>query len=113
MYQCRVCGYVFDSPRHERLSVWDINERCYRLHDLEECPNCASENFDTAAPCPICGENTTDAGRWDACPSCRKKVRERFRKVMNENFTKEELTALCEWVEQEMLTLPQWMKKEE
>lgn len=32
---------------------------------------------------------------------------------MNEHFTKEELTALCELVEQEMLTLPQWMKKEE
>lgn len=84
MFKCEECGHIFECGEE---SVW------IEPHGEERdgCPICKGTYIEVA-PCKICGRATEE----DYCDACKEEVRERFKRLVDENFDDEERVLLNE-----------------
>lgn len=76
MQYCNECKQAFDEPSVKREWVGD-SVRGGRV-EFAECPNCGSDDFETALICPecgeFCGELFGDGKKKIMCDACIKKL---------------------------------------
>lgn len=81
--KCRNCGFFFDGYA-------DLFE-----HE-NTCPNCNSHIFEEVEYCDLCGKYEVVKTHELCCKKCESEIKEEFQKMLNENFTKEEIKILNE-----------------
>lgn len=92
MYICRDCGYAFDEP----IRYADTSEHfgCQSISVRFGCPHCCGD-FCEAKQCSLCGEYITpEQARFGLCADCEIKADTRFKELMANNFTANEIDYL-------------------
>ena len=92
MYICRDCGYAFDEP----MRYADTSEHfgCQSISVRLGCPHCCGD-FCEAKQCSRCGEYITpEQARFGLCADCEIQADARFKELMANNFTANEIDYL-------------------
>lgn len=98
MMKCGNCSEVFDDE-DVRVCREDMGEHfgtpCYELSEC--CPCCGSDDIADAEQCTICGEYFD---RYElennACDKCQANTKMKLRKIIEANFTGEEINIIRE-----------------
>ena len=101
MYKCLNCGHLFEEG--EQIVSEGLMGECHGMKVYERyemCPVCKSE-YKEASCCSMCGEYFI--GEDDYCEDCKKSVVEKFRKILKNNFTMQEIELLDEIFDGESL----------
>lgn len=86
MYFCDNCKAFFKIP-----AKWkEINGE-----NFDGCPFC-KQTFEAAKKCELCGEYFAGGYFESMCENCKEDIKERFSKLLNENFTTFEIGFLNE-----------------
>lgn len=95
MYRCKSCGHLFEEGE-EKVYSEKIGEfgGAPAYQSYSACPICG-ENYEKVNPCEICGSCNHDADE-KYCDECKKEVKTRFSRFVENNFTKEERELLNE-----------------
>lgn len=98
MNKCVDCGHVFSD---EEMAVWEESRgECFGFPTAETncgCPNCRGD-FVELFRCELCGEYVIEEQSEDFCGDCKKKTLQRFKKMLREQFSKEEIDLIAdEW----------------
>lgn len=81
MYKCLNCGAIFDCPDYEDdFSSEYFGRRV--THHISVCPDCRSDELDTAEKCQLCGEY--HSGESDYCADCEDLMHDYFDPVIAE-----------------------------
>lgn len=102
MYRCMECGNLFEEG--EQKTYREYMGECHGYPAYEEfcgCPLCGG-SYKEITPCEICGTYNHDFGE-EYCEECKKEVKERFRKLVRDNFTEEERELLNDLYEEEYI----------
>lgn len=90
MYKCMECGNLFEDGE-EKMWREDMGEYfgspCYM--EMKGCPACGGA-YDDVEQCKICGKYSTDY----FCDECVHEVLQRYKEVVRENFTEDEIELL-------------------
>lgn len=81
MYKCLNCGAVFDYPDYEDDFTSEYFGRSV-THHISVCPECRSDELDTAERCQLCGEY--HSGESDYCADCVDLIKDYFDSVIAE-----------------------------
>lgn len=81
MYKCLNCGAVFDYPDYEDDFTSEYFGRSV-THHISRCPECRSDELDTAERCQLCGEY--HSGESDYCADCVDLIKDYFDSVIAE-----------------------------
>jgi hypothetical protein len=81
MYKCLNCGAVFDYPDYEDDFTSEYFGRPV-THHISVCPECRSDELDTAERCQLCGEY--HSGESDYCADCVDLIIDYFDSVIAE-----------------------------
>lgn len=93
MYRCFECGHLFEQGEEKRwIEKHGLSSPPYE--EMRGCPNCSGSYFEIE-PCKICGSYNHYEDE-DFCGECQKKVKNKFEKLLSDNFTKEERILLNE-----------------
>lgn len=98
MYKCFECGHMFEEGEEKEYfepigECWGDSVCVRRLG----CPQCNGD-FDEVFPCKICGRyKTTEKNTF--CDECTEDVKERYSRLLDNNFTKSELELIDELME--------------
>jgi DNA-directed RNA polymerase subunit RPC12/RpoP len=93
IYICLECGHVFDEPEivleiHDELPEHPVERFC-------ACPDCGDGGFEEAQYCSLCRKPISKSqARFCLCPECEEAAEKRFKKILRELFTKNELEYL-------------------
>lgn len=87
MYKCKNCGHLFEDGEAKR---WKEPHG----EDLVGCPICECD-FEEIKPCVLCGSYDHDIDT-DYCEICKIYVKNRFKNLVEKNFTEEERELLNE-----------------
>lgn len=89
-YRCNECGHIFEEGEQ---TVWQethgFAEPPYET--MSGCPLCQGD-YDEVYPCKICGAHSEE----DFCPTCKHLIKQRFQRLVAENFTAAERELLNE-----------------
>lgn len=81
MYKCLNCGAVFDYPDYEDDFTSEYFGKSV-THHISVCPECRSDELDTAERCQLCGEY--HSGESDYCADCVDLIKDYFDSVIAE-----------------------------
>lgn len=81
MYKCLDCGEVFDTPKQGSDFKTEYFGKTV-THYISVCPNCGSDELDTAERCELCGE--WHSGSLDYCAECEDIIHEYIDPVIDE-----------------------------
>lgn len=94
MYRCLGCGHLFEDGEQKTYSE-NVGEchgaPAYMYYSV--CPVCGEE-YEEVKPCKICeGYETIETGE-EFCEGCKKEVKKRYYKLLEEEFDKKEIELL-------------------
>jgi DNA-directed RNA polymerase subunit RPC12/RpoP len=93
IYICLDCGRVFNKPREAHEAHDELPERPYET--FAECPGCGGEDIERAETCAECDAYIGESqARYNLCPMCESSAEARFKQILSEQFTKNELEYL-------------------
>ena len=84
MFKCYECEKAFSEPKH-----WTENHG----ETFAGCPYCGG-SFDEAVKCEACDEYFFESQLKDVCQDCIDELKERYSKLLKDNFTEFELETL-------------------
>jgi hypothetical protein len=93
LYICLDCGQVFNRPYVSRETHYEVDGNPTETFDL--CPSCFSSDIEEADVCAICGVYIGESqAKYHLCPECEQAAEEKFKQVLKEGFTEEEIEFL-------------------
>ena len=91
-YICLEYGHVFEDPVRYQQPHFELDDCPQEV--FTGCPFCGGEYEETTV-CKKCGMIIgITQGKYGLCPWCEEDAEERFQKLLEENFTAEELEFL-------------------
>lgn len=85
MYKCVECGHLFEDGEQ---SSWKEAHG----ESFTGCPLCKG-SYEEINPCKICGSYLHDFDE-DFCNDCKKDVQSRFKNIISQEFSEEEIELL-------------------
>lgn len=92
-YICIECGRTFDEPSEYREYHDEIGGGAHEVFYV--CPHCESANYEPTVKCTVCDEEVGKTqGTYGLCPDCEQDTENRFKGLLADYFTKNELEFL-------------------
>lgn len=96
MFKCLECGHLFEEGEQKK---WKEERGEYNgtlcFEELSGCPACQGA-FEKATACKICGGYERMGEEEQYCDYCKAEILRQAKKIIFENFTKEERNCLTE-----------------
>ncbi|MBS6476094.1 MAG: hypothetical protein KH354_09025 [Clostridiales bacterium] len=103
MYICEDCKAMFNTPEMAANVLTHGDNGIDDIGYTYICPKCRSEFISEAARCPVCGDYKEAMELCGCCEACESKLRRRFKKLLEDNFTAKEIEILNESFDGEAL----------
>ena len=95
MYVCLECGRSFHEDDVEVVKEYhyELEDRAYEKRHI--CPYCKSANFEEGSYCQQCGDEISESqAKFGLCADCEIEADEKFKELLEEYFTKNEIEYL-------------------
>ena len=93
MYICLECGSVFDEPYVIYETHTELDEQPKETFYV--CPHCKEPAYEETENCILCDKYIGKSqAQFHLCPDCEMEAEKRFKKILAENFTKDEIKYL-------------------